>query len=177
VKTIATDIADVFVFEPIVFADVRGAFFESFHAQAFREATGFEGAFVQDNQSTSRRHVLRGLHYQDPRPQGKLIRVVAGAIFDVAVDIRRDSATFGRWVGIELTAANRRQLWVPPGLAHGFLTLSDTADVLYKATDFYAPGCEGSIRWDDPTLAIDWPLTAAPILSPKDAAAPLFVGR
>ncbi len=171
-NAIPTDIPDVFILEPKVFADDRGAFFESFNAEVFRKATGFDGVFVQDNQSTSRRHVLRGLHFQDPRPQGKLIRVVGGAIFDVAVDIRRDSPAFGRWVGVELTADNRRQLWVPPGLAHGFLTLSDTADVLYKATDFYAPGCEGSIRWDDPTLAIRWPLTAPPILSPKDAAAP-----
>lgn len=171
-KAVPTEIPSVFILEPKVFADDRGAFFESFNADVFRKATGFEGAFVQDNHSTSRRHVLRGLHYQDPRPQGKLIRVVAGAIFDVAVDIRPNSPTYGRWFGIELTAENRRQLWVPPGLAHGFLTLSDTADVLYKATDFYAPGCEGCIRWDDPMLAIRWPLTEAPILSPKDAAAP-----
>jgi dTDP-4-dehydrorhamnose 3,5-epimerase len=171
---VPTDIPDVFILEPKVFTDDRGAFFESFNVDAFRRATGFEGAFVQDNQSTSRRHVLRGLHYQDPRPQGKLIRVVAGAIFDVAVDIRPDSPTYRRWVGVELTAENRRQLWVPPGLAHGFLTLSEKADVLYKATDFYAPGCERCIRWDDPTLAIQWPLTAAPILSPKDAAALSF---
>jgi dTDP-4-dehydrorhamnose 3,5-epimerase len=174
VNVTPTAIADVLIFEPKVFADDRGAFFESFHAEAFREATGFRGAFVQDNQSTSRRHVLRGLHYQDPHPQGKLVRAVGGAIFDVAVDIRRDSPTFGRWVGVELTADNRRQLWVPPGLAHGFLTLSESAHVLYKTTDFYAPGCEKSIRWDDPTLGIAWPLGAPPILSPKDAAAPLF---
>lgn len=174
-NAIATDIADVFILEPRVFSDDRGAFFESFHAEVFRKATGFAGAFVQDNQSTSRRHVLRGLHYQDPHAQGKLVRAVVGAIFDVAVDIRPDSPTFGRWVGVELSADNRRQLWVPPGLAHGFLTLSDTADVLYKATDFYAPGCEKSIRWDDPTLAIAWPVTAPPILAPKDAAAPLLI--
>lgn len=173
-NAIPTDIPDVVILEPRVFTDDRGAFFESFNAEAFREATGFGGAFVQDNQSTSHRNVLRGLHYQDPKPQGKLVRVVAGAIFDVAVDIRPDSPTCGRWVGVELSAENRRQLWVPPGLAHGFLTLSDTADVLYKASDFYAPGCEKSIRWDDPTLAIRWPLTAVPILSPKDSTAPFF---
>jgi dTDP-4-dehydrorhamnose 3,5-epimerase len=171
VNAIPTDIPDVFILEPKVFGDDRGAFFESFNADVFRKATGFEGAFVQDNQSRSRRHVLRGLHYQDPKPQGKLIRVVAGAIFDVAVDIRPDSPTCGHWVGVELSAENRRQLWVPPGLAHGFLTLSDTADVLYKASDFYAPGCERCIRWDDPTVAIQWPLTGEPILSPRDAAA------
>lgn len=170
----STDIPDVLVLEPRVFADDRGSFFESFNGDAFHKATGFRGLFLQDNQSTSRRHVLRGLHYQDPHPQGKLIRAVAGSIFDVAVDIRRDSPTFGRWVGVELSAENRRQLWVPPGLAHGFLTLSETADVLYKATDFYAPGCERCIRWDDPTFAVAWPLTAPPILSPKDAAADLL---
>lgn len=173
-KAIATEILDVFILEPKVFADDRGSFFESFHAERFRELTGFDGVFVQDNQSTSRRHVLRGLHYQDPQPQGKLVRAIRGAIFDVAVDIRRDSASYGRWVGVDLTAENRRQLWVPPGLAHGFLTLSDVAEVLYKTTELYAPACEGSIRWDDPTIAIAWPLTGPPILSPKDAAAPFF---
>lgn len=171
-KAIATEIPDVFILEPKVFADDRGAFFESFNADRFREATGFDGVFVQDNQSTSRRHVLRGLHYQDPQPQGKLVRAVSGVIFDVAVDIRRGSATFGRWVGVELSGENRRQLWIPPGLAHGFLTLSDVADVLYKASAFYAPACEGCIRWDDPTLAITWPLSAPPILAPRDAMAP-----
>ncbi len=169
-----TDIADVFVLEPTVYTDDRGSFFESFHVDVFRALTGFHGPFVQDNQSTSRRHVLRGLHFQNPNPQGKLVRAITGVIFDVAVDIRRDSATFGRWVGVELSAENRRQLWVPPGLAHGFLTLSESADVLYKATDFYAPGCERCIRWDDPTFAVDWPLTAPPVLSPKDAAAAVF---
>jgi dTDP-4-dehydrorhamnose 3,5-epimerase len=174
VNVTSTDIGDVFILEPKVYADDRGSFFESFNHDVFQKATGFRGVFVQDNQSTSRRHVLRGLHYQDPHPQGKLIRAVAGAIFDVAVDIRRESPTFGRWVGVELSAENRRQLWVPPGLAHGFLTLSETADVLYKATDFYAPGCERSIPWDDPTFAVAWPLTALPLLSPKDAAAERF---
>jgi dTDP-4-dehydrorhamnose 3,5-epimerase len=167
-----TEIPGVLVLEPRAFADDRGAFFESFNAQAFGEAVGREIAFVQDNHSTSRRHVLRGLHYQEPRPQGKLVRAVVGTIFDVAADIRPDSASFGRWVGVELSAENRRQLWVPPGLAHGFLVLSESAEVLYKTTDFYAPGYEQIIRWDDPTLAIRWPLAAAPVLSPRDAAAP-----
>lgn len=170
-KVTATEIPGVLVLEPRVFADGRGDFFESFNAAAFAEAVGRQVAFVQDNQSTSRRHVLRGLHYQQPRPQGKLVRVVAGAVFDVAADIRPDSPTFGRWVGVELSADNRRQLWVPEGLAHGFLVLSDAAEVLYKTTTFYAPDCERCLRWDDPTLAIDWPLAAPPTLSPRDAAA------
>lgn len=166
-----TEIPDVLVLAPRVFADDRGAFFESFNRRAFAEAVGREVEFVQDNQSTSRRHVLRGLHYQEPQPQGKLVRALAGTIYDVAADIRPGSATFGRWVGVELSAANRRQLWVPEGLAHGFLVLSESADVLYKTTDFYAPSCERGLRWDDPTLAIRWPLTAPPLLSPRDAAA------
>lgn len=169
-----TEIPGVLVLEPRVFADDRGAFFESFNARAFAAAVGWEVAFVQDNQSTSRRHVLRGLHYQEPHPQGKLVRALAGTIFDVAADIRPGSPTFGRWVGVELSAENRRQLWVPEGLAHGFLVLSESADVLYKTTDFYAPGCEKCLRWDDPTLAIQWPLAAPPVLSPRDAAAPLL---
>ncbi len=172
-----TEIPGVLVLEPRVFADDRGAFFESFNARTFAEAVGATCQFVQDNQSTSRRHVLRGLHYQEPRPQGKLVRAVAGTIFDVAADIRPDSPTFRRWVGVELSAENRRQLWVPPGLAHGFLVLSETAEVLYKTTDFYAPGCEKIVRWDDPTLAIRWPLAAAPVLSPRDAAAPPLAGH
>jgi dTDP-4-dehydrorhamnose 3,5-epimerase len=166
-----TDIPDVLVLEPRVFSDDRGSFFESFNAQAFAAAVGREVTFVQDNQSTSRRHVLRGLHYQEPRPQGKLVRALSGTIYDVAADIRPGSATFGCWVGVELSAENRRQLWVPEGLAHGFLVLSELAEVLYKTTDFYAPGCERIIRWDDPTLAITWPLHAPPVLSPRDAAA------
>lgn len=166
-----TEIPGVLILEPRVFADDRGAFFESFNARAFAAAVGREVSFVQDNQSTSRRHVLRGLHYQDPKPQGKLVRALAGAIFDVAADIRPESPTFGRWVGVELSAENRRQIWVPEGLAHGFLVLSELAEVLYKTTDFYAPDCEQCIRWDDPTLAIQWPLAAEPVLSPRDAAA------
>ena len=172
-----TEIPDVLLIEPRVFADDRGAFFESFNARAFAAAVGREVAFVQDNQSTSRRHVLRGLHYQEPNAQGKLVRTLAGAIYDVAADIRPDSPTFGRWVGVELTADNRRQLWVPEGLAHGFLVLSDLAEVLYKTTDFYAPACEKCLRWDDPSLGIRWPLSAPPVLSPRDAAAPTLRDR
>ncbi len=169
-----TAIPDVLLLEPQVFTDDRGSFFESFNARVFAEAVGREVAFVQDNQSTSRRHVLRGLHYQDPRPQGKLVRALVGTIYDVAADIRPESPTFGRWVGVELSAENRRQLWVPEGLAHGFLVLSDVAEVLYKTTEFYAPGCEKCVRWDDPGLAIGWPLVGPPVLSPRDAAAPLL---
>jgi dTDP-4-dehydrorhamnose 3,5-epimerase len=177
VNVTPTEIPDVLVLSPRVFADDRGAFFESFNRRAFAEALGREVEFVQDNQSTSRRHVLRGLHYQEPQPQGKLVRALAGTIYDVAADIRPGSATFGRWVGVELSAANRRQLWVPEGLAHGFLVLSESAEVLYKTTDFYAPSCERCLRWDDPTLAIRWPLTAPPLLSPRDAAAPTLGDR
>lgn len=169
-NVVATEIPGVLLLEPRVFTDDRGAFFESFNAAAFAAAVGRPVSFVQDNQSTSRRHVLRGLHYQEPKPQGKLVRVVAGVIYDVAADIRPGSPSFGRWVGIELSAENRRQLWVPEGLAHGFLVLSESAEVLYKTTDFYAPGCEKIIRWDDPTLGIRWPLSAPPLLSPRDAA-------
>ena len=176
-NVVATEIPGVLLLEPRVFTDDRGAFFESFNAAAFAAAVGRPVSFVQDNQSTSRRHVLRGLHYQEPRPQGKLVRVVAGAIFDVAADIRPGSPSFGRWVGIELSAENRRQLWVPEGLAHGFLVLSESADVLYKTTDFYAPGCEKCLRWDDPTLGIRWPLSAPPLLSPRDAAAATLADR
>ncbi|MEX0689788.1 MAG: dTDP-4-dehydrorhamnose 3,5-epimerase, partial [Pirellulales bacterium] len=169
-NVVATEIPGVLLLEPRVFTDDRGAFFESFNAAAFAAAVGRPVSFVQDNQSTSRRHVLRGLHYQEPKPQGKLVRVVAGAIYDVAADIRPGSPSFGRWVGSELSAENRRQLWVPEGLAHGFLVLSESAEVLYKTTDFYAPGYEKCLRWDDPTLGIRWPLSAPPLLSPRDAA-------
>ena len=176
-NVVATEIPGVLLLEPRVFTDDRGAFFESFNAAAFAAAVGRPVSFVQDNQSTSRRHVLRGLHYQDPKPQGKLVRVLAGAIFDVAADIRPGSPSFGRWVGSELSAENRRQLWVPEGLAHGFLVLSESAEVLYKTTDFYAPGCEKCLRWDDPTLGIRWPLSAPPLLSPRDAAAATLADR
>lgn len=169
-----TAIEGVLVFEPKVFGDERGFFMESFNQRTFESAVGSPVAFVQDNHSRSGRGVLRGLHFQRaPNAQGKLVRVTAGAVFDVAVDIRPGSATHGRWVGVELSAANHRQLWIPPGLAHGFLVLSDSADFLYKTTDYYAPQAEGSLRWDDPDLAIAWPdAGVAPLLSPKDAAAP-----
>jgi dTDP-4-dehydrorhamnose 3,5-epimerase len=171
-----TAIPDVLVLEPRVFADDRGSFFESFNQRSFAAATGLDVRFVQDNQSRSLRGVLRGLHYQLLQPQGKLVRAVHGTIFDVAVDIRPDSATRGRWVGVELSAENRRQLWIPPGLAHGFVVRSEVADVLYKATDFYAPEHERCIRWDDPVLAIDWGLAEPPRLSSKDAQGESFPG-
>jgi dTDP-4-dehydrorhamnose 3,5-epimerase len=164
-----TAVDGVLIMSPRVFEDARGHFFESFNQRAFEAAVGGPVTFVQDNHSFSRKNVLRGLHYQVEHPQGKLVRVVHGAVFDVAVDIRPESATFGRWVGVELSADNRRQLWVPPGLAHGFLVLSDTAEFLYKTTDYYAPSCERCILWNDPTLAIEWPLTELPVISPKDA--------
>jgi dTDP-4-dehydrorhamnose 3,5-epimerase len=173
-NAIATAIEGVLILEPKVFGDERGFFMESYNRRAFAQATGLEIDFVQDNHSRSKKGVLRGLHYQIQQPQGKLVRVVSGAVFDVAVDIRRSSPTFGRWVGVELTAANQRQLWVPPGLAHGFVVLSDSADFLYKTTDYYAPQFERSILWNDPAIGINWPLAAhgiaAPLLSDKDRA-------
>jgi len=165
-----TAISDVLLLEPKVFGDSRGFFYESYNQRAFEAAIGGPAHFVQDNHSRSGRGVLRGLHYQVEQPQGKLVRVVAGAVFDVAADIRPGSPTFGRWVGVELSADNKRQLWIPPGLAHGFLVLSDTADFLYKTTDFYAPEHERCIIWNDPVLDIRWPLADPPILSGKDAA-------
>ena len=161
--------------EPQAHGDERGFFMETWRADAFAEA-GIDAVFVQDNHSRSRRGVLRGLHYQAPRPQGKLVRAASGAVFDVIVDLRRASPTFGRWFGAELTAANRRMLWAPPGTAHGFLTLTDTADLVYRCTDFHVPAAEQAIRWDDPDLAIAWPLDPgeAPTLSARDAAAPPF---
>ncbi|RYF08662.1 MAG: dTDP-4-dehydrorhamnose 3,5-epimerase [Comamonadaceae bacterium] len=162
-------IPDVVLIEPKVFGDARGFFLESFNQRAFNEATGTDHAFVQDNHSRSGKGVLRGLHYQIQRPQGKLVRVVRGAVFDVAVDLRRASATFGQWVGAELTEDNQHQLWVPPGFAHGFVVLSDSADFLYKTTDYYAPQYERCIAWNDPDLAIDWRLDGEPSLSAKDA--------
>ena len=174
-------IPDVMLIEPKVFGDARGFFFESFNQRAFNDATGTNHQFVQDNHSRSSRGVLRGLHYQVQQPQGKLVRVVQGAVFDVAVDIRKSSPTFGQWVGVELSADNHRQLWVPPGFAHGFLVLSDSADFLYKTTDYYAPEHERCIAWNDPALAIVWPdMGMAPCLSGKDqrglglAEAPVF---
>ncbi|HDI59005.1 MAG TPA: dTDP-4-dehydrorhamnose 3,5-epimerase [Desulfobacteraceae bacterium] len=167
-KISPTQIPEVLLIQPEVFGDARGFFFESYNEKRFRELTGLLVAFVQDNHSRSRRGVLRGLHYQVRRPQGKLVRVVAGEVFDVAVDLRRSSATFGRWVGRRLSADNKRQLWVPPGFGHGFCVLSETAEVLYKTTDYYAPEHERCIRWDDPDLNIRWPLDGAPLVSEKD---------
>lgn len=168
-----TDLPDVLILEPRVFEDDRGFFFESYNARAFAEATGLDPRFVQDNHSRSLRGVLRGLHYQvPPHAQGKLVRAVSGRIWDVAVDLRRSSPTFGRWVGVELDDRSPRQLWVPPGFAHGFVVLSDFADVLYKTTDFYAPECDRSVLWNDPEIGIEWPLDGEPVLSPKDAGAP-----
>ena len=171
-KVISTALPGVLILEPQVFGDARGFFTESYNRRRFAAATGLDIDFVQDNHSRSARGVLRGLHYQLRQPQGKLVRVVQGAVFDVALDIRRDSPTFGCWAGVELTADNRRQLWVPAGLAHGFVVLSDSADFLYKTTDYYAPEHERSIRWDDPAIGIQWPLAAhgidTPILSAKD---------
>jgi len=168
-QTIKTDIPDVLIFEPKVFGDVRGFFFESFNENIFAEATGSRPRFVQDNHSKSAKRVLRGLHYQIKQPQGKLVRVISGEVFDVAVDIRKSSPTFGSWVGAVLSAENRRMMWVPEGFAHGFVTLSDAAEFLYKTTDFYAPEHERCIRWDDSDLAIDWNLAGlVPSLSAKD---------
>lgn len=167
-KSISTAIADVFILEPKVFGDTRGFFFESFNSRAFAEATGLDVNFVQDNHSRSTRGVLRGLHYQAQQPQGKLVRVVRGSVFDVAVDIRKTSPTFGKWVGVELSEDNHRQLWVPPGLAHGFLVISESADFLYKTTDYYAPEHERCLAWNDPAIGIDWPLEGEPQLSAKD---------
>lgn len=171
-QAIRQSIPDVVLIEPKVFGDSRGFFYESFNQQAFQAATGVQCDFVQDNHSRSSQGVLRGLHYQlPPRAQGKLVRVVRGAVFDVAVDIRKGSPTFGQWVGALLTEDNHRQLWVPPGLAHGFLVLSESADFLYKTTDYYSPEHERCIRWDDPQLAIVWPSVEAAIqLSAKDQA-------
>lgn len=169
-KIMPTAIADVLIIEPTVFGDARGFFYESFNQQAFDKATGLNFNFVQDNHSRSAKGVLRGLHYQVRQPQGKLVRVARGAVFDVAVDIRQSSPSFGKWVGVELSEENHRQLWVPPGLAHGFLVLSETADFLYKTTDYYAPEHERCIVWDDPAIGIDWPIETQPSLSAKDQA-------
>ena len=167
-NVIETALPGVLIIEPKVFGDERGFFYESFNAKAFAEATGLDTQFVQDNHSRSQRGVLRGLHYQLENVQGKLVRVTAGEVLDVAVDIRRSSAHFGQWVAVRLSADNHRQLWVPEGFAHGFVVLSDVAEFLYKTTDYYTPSAERCIRWDDPTLAIDWQLHAAPKLSAKD---------
>ena len=175
-KVTATAIPDVLLLEPKVFGDERGFFMESFNQKAFNEAVGREVTFVQDNHSRSAKGVLRGLHYQlPPHAQGKLVRVTQGSVFDVAVDVRAGSPTYGHWVGIELSEINHRQLWIPAGLAHGFLVTSASADFLYKTTTYYEPKSERALRWDDPTLAIAWPdLGATPVLSGKDASAPGF---
>ena len=167
-KVTPTAIPDVLIIEPKVFGDNRGFFYESFNQAAFNKATGTDLRFVQDNHSRSAKGVLRGLHYQINQPQGKLVRVVRGGVFDVAVDIRKSSATFGKWVGIELSEVNCKQLWIPAGFAHGFLVTSDSAEFLYKTTDYYAPEHERCIAWNDPTLGIHWPFNAAPQLSSKD---------
>jgi dTDP-4-dehydrorhamnose 3,5-epimerase len=175
-KVTRTALPEVLLLEPKLFGDERGFFMESFNQRAFNEAVGHEVAFVQDNHSRSTRGVLRGLHYQlPPHAQGKLVRVASGAVFDVAVDMRRSSPNFGRWIGEELSEANHRQLWIPPGFAHGFLVLSETADFLYKTTDYYAPAAEGCVRWDDPTVGVRWPDIPGKIQqSGKDAIAPTF---
>ena len=167
-KIIKTKIPDVLIIEPLVFGDDRGFFLESFNEKTFKEKTGLSPQFVQDNHSRSVKNVLRGLHYQIKQPQGKLVRVAIGEVFDVAVDIRKNSATFGQWTGCKLSAENKRQMWIPEGFAHGFVVLSETADFLYKTTDYYAPEYERSILWNDPELAIDWHLEDKPILSVKD---------
>ena len=174
-KVTPTSLPEVLLIEPKVFGDQRGFFFESFNQKAFNDATGLDAKFVQDNHSRSTKGVLRGLHYQIQQPQGKLVRVVRGSVFDVAVDIRKSSAHFGRWVGVELSEENHRQLWVPPGFAHGFLVTSDTADFLYKTTDYYAPEFERCLAWNDPGVGVEWPLAGnAPQLSGKDQAGGLL---
>jgi len=167
-KVICCNIPDVLIIEPKVFGDERGFFFESFNQKLFEELTGVKSHFVQDNHSRSAQHVLRGLHYQIRQPQGKLVRVTAGEVFDVCVDLRKHSETFGHSVAVMLSAQNHRQLWIPPGFAHGFLVVSSHAEFLYKTTDYYAPEHERSLLWNDPALGIDWPLTAEPLLSAKD---------
>lgn len=167
-KVTPTAIPDVLIIEPKVFCDARGFFYESFNQKAFNEATGTHYQFVQDNHSRSAKGVLRGLHYQIQQPQGKLVRVVRGAVFDVAVDIRKSSPTFGKWVGVELSEDNHRQVWIPPGFAHGFLSLSDSAEFLYRTTAYYAPEYERCIAWNDPAIGIKWPIKTEPILSSKD---------
>lgn len=174
-KVTPTAIVDVLVIEPKVLGDARGFFYESFNQKAFNEASGTDYQFVQDNHSRSGKGVLRGLHYQIQQPQGKLVRVVRGAVFDVAVDIRKTSPTFGKWVGVALSEENHRQLWVPPGFAHGFVVLSESADFLYKTTDYYAAGHERCIAWNDPAVGIKWPIDQPPILAAKDQTGMLLV--
>ncbi|MEX3931254.1 dTDP-4-dehydrorhamnose 3,5-epimerase [Paraburkholderia phymatum] len=173
-SVVATSLPDVKIIEPKVFGDDRGFFFESFNQQAFAEAIGEPVTFVQDNHSRSTRNVLRGLHYQIQHAQGKLVRVVTGEVFDVSVDMRRSSPTFGKWTGEILSANNKRQLWIPPGFAHGFVVLSDTAEFLYKTTDYWFAEHERCVKWNDPDLAIDWPISDEPLLAPKDASGKHF---
>ncbi len=170
-NVVPTAIPDVLILEPKVFGDDRGFFFESFNARTFEQATGLRRQFVQDNHSKSAKNVLRGLHYQIRQPQGKLVRVTHGEVYDVAVDLRKSSQTFGKWVGAHLTADNKRQMWVPEGFAHGFIVLSESAEFLYKTTDYYDPEYERSLLWSDPVLGIEWPLYGEPILALKDAQA------
>ncbi|WP_434429002.1 dTDP-4-dehydrorhamnose 3,5-epimerase [Aeromonas veronii] len=171
-NVIKTAIPDVLIFEPKVFGDERGFFFESFNHKLFEEAVGYPVTFVQDNHSKSSKGVLRGLHYQlPPHAQGKLVRCVVGEVFDVAVDIRKNSPTFGQWIGVHLSAENKRQLWIPEGFAHGFLTLSETVEFVYKATSYYLPSAERCIKWNDSSIAIEWPLKTEPVLSLKDRSA------
>lgn len=173
-QSIQTALPEVLIIEPKVFGDSRGFFFESFNARRFRELTGVDLPFVQDNHSRSAKGVLRGLHYQIRQPQGKLVRVARGCVFDVAVDLRRSSPNFGKWVGVELSEENQRQLWIPAGFGHGFVVLSESADFLYKTTDYYAPEHERSVAWNDPAIGIDWPVTGEPLLSAKDRDAKLL---
>lgn len=170
-----TSIPDVLILEPTVFGDDRGFFYESFNKKRFAELTGITTEFVQDNHSKSAKGVLRGLHYQIQQPQGKLVRVTVGEVFDVVVDLRKSSPTFGKWVGVVLSAANKRQLWVPEGFAHGFMVTSDSAEFLYKTTDYWAPEFERSILWSDPAIGINWPLDTEPVLSGKDKTGTLLI--
>jgi dTDP-4-dehydrorhamnose 3,5-epimerase len=174
VNVVKTSIPEVIIFEPTVFGDDRGFFFESFNKAQFLAAANIDIRFVQDNHSKSAKNVLRGMHYQIEQAQGKLVRVTHGEVFDVAVDLRTSSPTFGQWEGTYLSAENKRQMWIPPGFAHGFLVVSEAAEFLYKTTDYYAPQYERCLKWDDPTVAIDWPLTAEPILSAKDSKGASF---
>jgi len=173
-NVIKTDVAGAVIIEPKVFGDERGFFLETFQAERYKELAGIDLDFVQDNHSRSGKNVLRGLHFQKTRPQGKLVRVVRGEVFDVAVDIRKDSPTYGQWAGVYLTEENKRQFWVPPGLAHGFVVLSDIADFEYKCTDYYDPTDEGCLMWNDPTVGIEWPTGIEPILSAKDMLGETF---
>lgn len=174
-RVIKTEIPDLLIIEPKVFGDARGFFMESFNRKSFQAATGLDVDFVQDNHSRSAKGVLRGLHYQIQQPQGKLVRVVLGSVFDVAVDLRKASSTFGKWLGVELSEENQRQLWIPPGFAHGFLVTSDSADFLYKTTDYYAAEFERCLAWNDPTIGVVWPLASEPLLSTKDSAGKVLV--